>query len=65
MYKQSGCFSFDIPPRVNEKWMMGVTSLDVYITVYNSIHKNNELEILLTEQQLEEQRIDSQLVTNI
>ena len=65
MYKQSDCFSFYIPPQLNEKRMMGVRSFEVYITVYNSIRKNNELEELLTEQQLEEQRIDSQLVTNI
>ena len=41
--------------------MMGVTSLEVYNTVYNITEKNNKLEILLTKQQLEEHRIDIEL----
>ena len=45
--------------------MMGVTSLEVYNTVYNITEKNNKLEILLTKQQLEEHRFDTELVPNI
>ena len=39
---------------------MGVTSLEVYNTVYNATEKNVKLEILLTKQQLEEHRIDTE-----
>ena len=45
--------------------MMGVTSLEVYNTVYSITEKNNKLEILLTKQQLEEQRVDTELVPKI
>ena len=45
--------------------MMGVTSLEVYNTVYNITEKNNKLEILLTKQQLEEHRVDTELVPKI
>ena len=65
MTKQKESFSFDVPLILNEKWMMGVTSLEVYNTVYNIKEKNNKLEILLTKQQLEEHRIDTELVSNI
>ena len=63
MNKQKESFSFDVP--LNEKWMMGVTSLEVYNTVYNITEKNNKLEILLTKQQLEEHRVDTELVPKI
>ena len=33
MTKQKECFSFDVPLQLNEKWMMGVTKLEVYNTV--------------------------------
>ena len=62
--KQKETFSIDVPLHLNEKWMMGVTSLEVYNTVYNVIEKINKLEILLTKQ-LEKHRIDTELVTNI
>ena len=65
MTKQKESFSFDVPLELPEKWMMGVTSLDVYNTVYNITEKNNKLEILLTKQQLEEHRVDTELVPNI
>ena len=65
MTKQKESFSFDIPLHLNEKWMMGVTSLEVYNTVYNITEKNNKPEFLLTKQQLEEHRIDIELVPNI
>ena len=48
MTKQKESFSFDVPLQLNEKWMMGVTSLEVYNTVYNVPEKKNKLEILLT-----------------
>ena len=44
--------------------MMGVTSLEVYNTIYNITEKNNTLEILLTKQKLEEHGIDTELVPN-
>ena len=65
MTKQKESFSFDVPLLLPEKWMMGVTSLEVYTTVYNITEKKNKLEILLTKQQLEEHRIDTELVPNI
>ena len=65
MTKQKESFSFDVLLHSNEKWMMGVKNLEVYKTVYNITEKNNKLEILLTKQQLEEHRIDTELVPNI
>ena len=65
MTKQKESFSFDVPLILNEKWMMGVTSLEVYNTVYNITEKNNKLEILLTKQQLEEHRVDTEIVPKI
>ena len=65
MTKQKESFSFDVSLLMPEKWMMGVTSLEVYNTVYNITEKNNELEILLTKQQLEEHRVDTELVPKI
>ena len=65
MTKQKESFAFDVPLELPEKWMMGVTSLEVYNTVYNITEKNNKLEILLSKQQLEEHRVDTELVPNI
>ena len=62
MTKQKESFSFDVPLQLNEKWMMGVTSLEVYNTVCNITEKNNKLEVLLTKQQLEEHNVDTELV---
>ena len=62
MTKQKESFSFDVPLLLPEKWMMGVTSLEVYNTVYNITEKNIKLEILLTKQQLDEHRVDTELV---
>ena len=45
--KQKESFSFDIPLELPEQWMTGVTSLEVYNTVYNNIEKNNKIEFLL------------------
>ena len=44
MTKQKESFSFDVSLLLPEKWMMGVTSLEVYNTVYNITENNNKLE---------------------
>ena len=62
MTKQKESFSFDVPLILNEKWMMGVTSLEVYNTVYNITEKNNKLQIILNDQQLKELNFDSGLI---
>ena len=62
MTKQKESFSFDVPLTLNEKWMMGVTSLEVYNTVYNITEKNNKLQIILNDQQLKELNLDSGLI---
>ena len=62
MTKQKESFSFDVPLILNEKWMMGVTSLEVYNTVYNITEKNNKLQIILNDQQLRELKLDSGLI---
>ena len=59
MTKHKESFSIDVPLNLEEKWMMGVTSLEVYNTVCNITNSNNKLENLLTKQQLEEHRIDT------
>ena len=35
MTKQKESFSFDVPLELKEQWMMGVTNLEVYNTVYS------------------------------
>ena len=62
MTKQKESFSFDVPLELPEKWMMGVTSLEVYNTVYNITEKNNKLQIILNDQQLKELKLDSGLI---
>ena len=62
MKKQKESFSFDVPLILNEKWMMGVTSLEVYNTVYNNNEKNNKLQIILNDRQLKELNLDSGLI---
>ena len=44
---------------------MGVTSLEVYNTVYNITDKNNKLKILLKDEQLKSLNVDTQLVMNV
>ena len=61
MTKQKESFSFDVPLQLNEKWMMGVLSLEVYNTVYIITKSNNKLEIVLNDQQLKELNLDSEL----
>ena len=65
MTKQKESFSFDIPLDLPEQWMMGVTSLEVYNTVYNITEKNNKLKILLKDEQLKSLNVDTQLVMNV
>ena len=65
MIKQKESFSLDIPLELPEKWMMGVTSLEVYNTVYNITEKNNKFKILLNDQQLKSLNVDTQLVMNV
>ena len=64
MNKQKESFFFDIPLDLPEQWMMGVTSLEVYNTVYN-ITKNNKFKLLYTEKMLKENDVDTQLVTDV
>ena len=61
MNEQKESFSFDVPLELPEKWMMGVTSLEVYNTVDNITNSNNKLEIVLNDQQLKELNLDSKL----
>ena len=63
--KQKESFSFDVPLELPEQWMMGVTSLEVYNTVYNNTEKNNKFKLLYTEKMLKENDVDTQLVTNV
>ena len=44
---------------------MGVTSLEVYNTVYNITSKNNSIQIQLTDEQIKKVGIDTQLAMNI
>ena len=65
MTKQKESFSFDIPLILNEKWMMGVTSLEVYNTVYKITNSNNKLQIILNDRQLDALEFDTGVVPNI
>ena len=63
MIKQKECLSFDVLRDLPDQLMMGVTSLEVYNTVYKvtPINNFNKHEILLSEQQLKSYNIDFQL----
>ena len=65
MTKQKESFSFDVPLNLEEKWMMEVTILEVYSTVYNITEKNNKLQILLKYEQLDALEFDTGVVPNI
>ena len=65
MNKQKASFSFDIPLQLPEKWMMGVTSLEVYNTVYNITKKNNILKHFITEQNLKEYKLPTEFIPKI
>ena len=62
MNKQKESFSFDIPLDLPEQWMMGVTSLEVYNTVYNITEQNNKFKILLRKDQIDVLGLDTELV---
>ena len=65
MNKQKESFSFDIPLELPEQWMMGVTSLEVYNTVYNITEKNNKLKLFTTEQNLKEYKFPIEFIPKI
>ena len=62
--KQKEAFSSDVPLNLEEKWMMGVTSLEVYITGCNITEKNNKLQIVLKYEQFDEIEFDTGVVPN-
>ena len=65
MTKQTESFSFEVPLELPEQWMMGVTSLEVYNTVYSITEKNNKFEIQYTQQLLGSLKIDIALASNV
>ena len=65
MNKQKESFSFDIPLDLPEKWMMGVTSLEVYNTVYNITEKNNKIKFFETEEMLKEYKFATEFIPKI
>ena len=65
MNEQKESFSFDVPLELNEQWMMGVTSLDVYNTVYKITEKNNKLKILFRKDQIDSLGLDTELVKKV
>ena len=65
MNKQKESFSFDIPLDLPEQWMMGVTSLEVYNTVYYITEKNNKLKLFITEQNLKESKLATEFIPKI
>ena len=62
MNKQKESFSFDIPLDLPEKWMMGVTSLEVYNTIYNITEKNNKIKFFKTEEMLKEYKFATEFI---
>ena len=65
MTKQKESFSFDVLLHSNEKWMMGVTSLEVDNTVYNIDEKNNKLQILFIYKQVDALELDTGVLPHI
>ena len=65
MNKQKESFSFDIPLDLPEQWMMGVTSLEVYNTIYNITEKNNKLKLFTTEQNSKEYKFATEFIPKI
>ena len=65
MNKQKESFSFDIPLELPEQWMMGVTSLEVYNTVYNITEKNNKIKFFETEKMLKEYKFATEFIPKI
>ena len=65
MNKQKESFSFDVPLDLPEQWMMGVTSLEVYITVYNITEKNNKIKFFETDKMLKEYKVATEFMSKI
>ena len=65
MNKQKESFSFDIPLELPEQWMMGVTSLEVYNTVYNITEKNNKIKLFETDKMLKEYQVATEFMSKI
>ena len=65
MNKQKESFSFDIPLDLPEQWMMGVTSLEVYNTIYNITEKNNKIKFFETEKRLKEYKFAIEFIPKI
>ena len=65
MNKQKESFSFDIPLDLPEQWMMGVTSLEVYNTVYNITEKNNKIKLFKTDKMLKEYKVATEFMSKI
>ena len=65
MNKQKESFSIDIPLELPEQWMMGVTSLEVYNTVYNITEKNNKPKLFETEEMLKEYKFATEFIPKI
>ena len=65
MNKQKESFSFDIPLDLPEQWMMGVTSLEVYNTVYNITEKNNKIKLFKTDKMLKEYKVPTEFMSKI
>ena len=65
MSKQKESFSFDIPLDLPEQWMMGVTSLEVYNTIYNITEKNNKIKLFTTEQNLKEYKFAIEFISKL
>ena len=65
MNKQKESFSFDIPLELPEQWMMGVTSLEVYNTVYIITEKNNKIKLFKTDKMLKEYKVANEFMSKI
>ena len=65
MNKQKESFSFDIPLELPEQWKMGVTSLEVYNTVYNITEKNNKIKLFETDKKLKEYKVATEFMSKI
>ena len=48
-----------------EQWMMGVTSLEVYNTVYNITEKNNKIKLFETDKMLKELKVATEFMSKI
>ena len=65
MNKQRQEFKFDIPLILEDSWLMGVTNLQVYNTIYNITPKNNKLKIYILDSQLKEYGVDLEIASKI